>query len=90
MKVFFSRTLNIAFISIKSLTVLEDFLEILISFSYGGIFSFSRISSYFQYLVSGRISGKANPVPVSGRIPEITNKKWPDIRQAGYPVHPYI
>jgi hypothetical protein len=36
-----------------------------------------RISGYFQYSVSGQISGKSNPV--SGRMP--------DIKKAGYPVH---
>jgi hypothetical protein len=30
-----------------------------------------RISGYFQHTVSARISDKSNPVPVSGRIPDI-------------------
>jgi hypothetical protein len=45
--------------------------------------NFSWISIYCQNLVSGRISGKSNPV--CGRILNIKKADYP----AGYPVHPY-
>jgi hypothetical protein len=45
---------------------------------------FGRISGYFKYLVSGRISCKSNPV--SGRVPDI--EKGRIARPVGYPVHP--
>jgi hypothetical protein len=38
---------------------------------YGYRLQFGRMSGYFQYPVFGRISGKSNPVPVFGRIPNI-------------------
>jgi hypothetical protein len=55
-----------------------------------GISSITGRPDIRLFSISGRISGKANPV--SGQIPDIIKKSRiirPDIRPAGYPVHPY-
>jgi hypothetical protein len=64
LKVFFSRIENVQFF--KNLMHLFGYLFNLAGYHAG-------VSGYFQYPISGRISGKKNPV--SGRISDI-KKGW--------------